>query len=356
MPSEIAGKRMLTGRREFLQAAGGGALLLMAACRGTPTADRQTPAAAHGVRIASNPGLENATLNELMRSLGYLGQMGVDAEIIDVPGAAGPVESIVAGTTDICIVSGYSRILPDIEAGAPLRIVGAAMLLPAHAVYARGDAVQSVDDLVGRTFGVGEENGLLHTLAILRLRKAGIDPASVRFVDRGSNADVYAAIVAGEVDAGLASVSNLAHAQAHGVRLVPGGELWKELPEYTFQTAYASERAIAANRQGLVRTLAAYSRLYRYLQGPVSKGAFFAARRAVQPRFDEASATATWNFIQDSRPYAVDLVVSEERIEYLQDLNLSLGIQKRRLPYSQVADMSLAREAVLLAREADTGR
>ena len=45
---------------------------------------------------------------------------------------------------------------------------------------------------------------------------------------------------------------------------------------------------------------------------------------------------------------SADLVITEERVRYMQDLNVSLGVQKRVLPYEQVCDMSLARDAVKL--------
>jgi NitT/TauT family transport system substrate-binding protein len=130
--------------------------------------------------------------------------------------------------------------------------------------------------------------------------------------------------------------------------VVDGGELWKDLRQYTFQTAYASNVAIAQNRDGLVRTLAAYGKLYRFLQGPDSRNDFFTARRQAQQPFDANAAALLWEFIQQQRPYAEDLIVSAERIDYLQNFNLSLGTQHRILPYAAVADMSLARDAARL--------
>lgn len=41
-------------------------------------------------------------------------------------------------------------------------------------------------------------------------------------------------------------------------------------------------------------------------------------------------------------------MLTGERVRFMQDLNVSLGVQKRVLPYEQVCDMSLARDAVKL--------
>jgi len=341
-------RNRIIGRRDFLRNTGASLLALVPGTAALSETSQLRPAPLK-VRIASNPGLENATLNELIKAKGYFDEFGVHATIVTAAGASGPLESLVAGSADICLVSGYNRIIPSIVNGAPVKIVGGAMLLPAHALYTTRDDIQSLQDLIGKNVGVGPNNGLLHALMIMRLRKARIDPSSVNFLNKGGNANIYKAVIAGEVDAGLASISNLSSGKNDGVHVVMGGEMWKELQEYTFQSAYATDRAIATNREALVRTLAAYSELYRFLQSPDSRGDFFAARRTAQKEFDAASAESIWEFVQESQPYAQDLLVSEERINTLQELNMSLGLQQNLHAYADVADMSLAREAAELA-------
>jgi hypothetical protein len=47
---------------------------------------------------------------------------------------------------------------------------------------------------------------------------------------------------------------------------------------------------------------------------------------------------------------ATDLVLTEENFRYVQELNVELGAQKAVLPFGQVADMSLARDALKLLK------
>src|SRR5438552_4067903 len=89
-----------------------------------------------------------------------------------------PFEQLVA-EADICMISGFVGVLLAIEQGKELRLVGAAMLLPALAVYTRNDDIRRVEHLVGRTVGVGATNGLLHILMLALLRKKGIDSSKV---------------------------------------------------------------------------------------------------------------------------------------------------------------------------------
>ena len=74
------------------------------------------------------------------------------------------------------------------------------------------------------------------------------------------------------------------------------------------------------------------------------------ARAVVFPSATAAEGEAQWNYIQHFKPYAVDLTLDEERLRYMQQLNVDLNVQGKVLPYAQVADMSLAREALALLK------
>ena len=111
------------------------------------------------------------------------------------------------------------------------------------------------------------------------------------------------------------------------------------------------DRVIAGNRDLLVRVLAAYGKAYRFVQSdPTSKQAFIQARwKALGgANFDAVAAEAAnqWQFVQDNKPYAPDLRISPERVDYMQRLNLDVGAQRKILPYEQITDMSLAADAV----------
>jgi NitT/TauT family transport system substrate-binding protein len=97
-----------------------------------------------------------------------------------------------------------------------------------------------------------------------------------------------------------------------------------------------------------VRALAAYAKLYRFVQSPKSRDAFLRARRSVFPNAAEVDHVAQWNYVQTHKPFAVDLILSPERLRYMQELNLSFRVQKQILPFERVADMSLAAEALKL--------
>jgi len=330
-------------RRRFLR---GASLLGLSIATGGLAAPFLARAAASQLRIVSNPGLENATLNVLMDELGYFRRFGVDARIVEVPGVTGPFDAVSADSADVCMVSGYNMVLPRIAQGARVKIVGAGMKKCALTVFAKPDGATTLADLKGKTVAVGPNGGLLHTLMLQLLKEKGIDASRIDFVDKGSNDQCHDAVVKGEADACCSSISHLN--DKDGLVVLGEGNMWQALPHCIFQTAYASDTAIRAKHEGLVAVMAAYGSLYDYLMSPASRDAFFEARKHAQKKFDAASARAIWDFNQMQRPYSRDLSLSRADIDYQQDMYVGLGSLGRKQPFSDVADMSAAQTAAKL--------
>jgi ABC-type nitrate/sulfonate/bicarbonate transport system substrate-binding protein len=303
---------------------------------------------ANAIRIANAAGSLNLTMKELMKQRRFFEDFGLDASVTDVADGAKIVGAIVGGDVDASTMSGFGQVFPAIEKGARLKILAGAALLPSLAVFSSKGYVNTIGDLAGRTVGTGSLGSLLHQLMVALLRKKGVDPGAVRFVNVGSSADVFRAVTAGVIDAGPGEIAIIDELERFGVHAVAGGNMSLELPEYTYQGAWASERAIETKRDLLVRTLAAYAKLYRFVQMPDAKDAFLEARATVAPGATSKEGESLWAYVQKYRPFAVDLVLTDERLRYMQQLNVDLAVQRTMLPFERVADISLATEAIQL--------
>lgn len=163
---------------------------------------------------------------------------------------------LLSGETDMCALSGFGQVLPAIEKGAKLKVLAGGALLGLQAILTKNPAIKSVKDLEGRTVGTGSFGALLHQLVVALLRKKGVDEKKVTFVNVGSSTDVFRAIAAGTVDAGPCEAWLSGRA---GTRAVEEARFFADLPEYTYQASYTSERAIARKRDAIVRTLAGFA-------------------------------------------------------------------------------------------------
>jgi ABC-type nitrate/sulfonate/bicarbonate transport system substrate-binding protein len=300
------------------------------------------------ITIANASGALNLTMQALMRQQKYLESFNLKPEVLPVADGSKILGAIVSGTVDASLMSGFGQIFPAIEHGARLKVLGGGALAPTTAMFTGKADINSLKDLEGRSVGIGSLGALVHQLVVALLRKQKVDISKVHFVNVGSSADIFRAVSAGTVDAGPAAASMIAVASRYHVRPIPRGNMAVELAEFTYQGAWTSDHAIQTRRDVIVRALAAHAKLYRFVQTPQAREPFLNARRSVFPAETDADHIAEWDYIQTYKPFAVNLVLEPQRLRYIQDLNVSFNVQKAVLPFDQVADMSLAREAIKL--------
>jgi NitT/TauT family transport system substrate-binding protein len=299
------------------------------------------------VHVATTAGV-NLTMWELLKQQKFLESFAVPADVIAMADGSKILGGIYSGSVDVAPMSGFSQIFPAIERGADIKIINAAALVPMLALYSGKDNVHSLQDIAGKVVGVGSLGALDHQLTVTLLKKYSVDVASVRFVNIGSNIDVFKGVIARTVDAGVGPASYYDDAASYNVHAIPNGNMSVELPQFTYQAGWTSNRVIEAKRDLLVRVLAAYARLFRFVEQPAALEAFLKARKTIFPRAPEREHMNEWNFLQTAKPFATGLILSPERVRYIQQTNLDFKVQKTMLPFERVADMSLARDALKL--------
>lgn len=332
---------MITRRRVL--GAGGCALSLLA----LPGCARRA-ASRQPVGAAITNGISGLVVQELASSQGYLRQLGVERKVLVVSDGSMCVAALVSGTAKICVGTGFNQVPPAIANGARLKIIAGALSLCPLAMFSARPDIRQVADLAGKTIGIGAIGAVVHQTTVILLKKKGVNVNTVRFRNVGSAADIFKAVAAGTVDAGLADVDVFDQQQKFGVHALTDGLLWKELPEYTNQATYTSDDAISHDRDRLVRLLAAYGEVYRFISGPDSRAEYLRAWRKVSGQSDPTQATTQWNWIQRTRPYDTGLVLTDARINLVQRMNVGFGAQQAMLPISEIADVSLARDALQL--------
>jgi ABC-type nitrate/sulfonate/bicarbonate transport system substrate-binding protein len=329
-------------RRRFIVLASGAAIAAQTCARSARAAKRRA------ITIANASGSLNLTLAEIMRQEKLLESVDLDPSILTVADGTRILGAVVSGSVDLSTMSGFGQVFPAIERGARLKILAGGALLPGLGLFSAKPNVKELKDLEGKTVGSGSIGALIYQLTAQLLEKYGVNLSKVRFANIGSSADIFRAVAAGTVDAGVGDVALIANAAEHQVHLVDHGNMSIELKEYTFQGAWTSDQKIATDRDSLVRALAAYGKLYRLVQNQDSKEIFFRARRTIFGSAPMSEHQEVWNYIQTYKPFAVNLALSPERLRYMQMLNVNFKVQTDIMPFERVADMSLAMDAVKL--------
>lgn len=298
--------------------------------------------------IVLTQGTGGLALKELALAQGYFTDFRLDPNFLLVADGSKCVAALVSGVSQICLCTGFNQVPPAIARGARLKVVAGALSRSSLAMFSGKPAITTVAELAGKSIGIGAPGSVLQQMTVLLLKKKGVKVEDVQFRDIGSDADILKAVMTGTVDAGLADVDVMDQQRQFGIHALSDGMLWKELPEYTMQACYASDDAIEHHRDTLVRVIATYGKAYRYVSSPDSRAAYMNAWRRITGQTDPKQGLTHWNWIQEYHPYDVDLVLSDEQIDYVQQSNVEFGAQRQVLPVAQVADMSLAREALQL--------
>ena len=304
----------------------------------------QAPRRLERVNIVSTAGTTNLVLAALIEQQGYFTQLGISPNYLTVADGNKTVAALMSGGADICPTSGFTQVFAAIERGAPMKVIAGGAIKNFYALFSANPAVRTLKDLEGRSVGIGALGAQLHQSMIALFRKYGVDSRKVKFANIGASVDVFKAVVARVVDAGSGEI----WLQNSGLHIVEHGKFYESLPEFVNQAAFVTDRTIAQKRDLIVRTLAAYARVYRFIMAGDSEAAFVAASAQALGKSDAESARTQWRFYRQIQPFAADLVLAEDRVRFMQNLNVLTGAQKQIQPYNRVTDMSLARDAVRL--------
>ena len=74
----------------------------------------QAEKALRPVRIASAQGNQVVTMQELVRSQGYLEEFGIEPEVLTVGDGTKLIGALMSGSSDICIFAGFNQTLAAI--------------------------------------------------------------------------------------------------------------------------------------------------------------------------------------------------------------------------------------------------
>lgn len=156
----------------------------------------------------ATPLLPNSVI-ELAEALGYFRRAGVEVALVRVEQTPMAVAALVSGEGEMADVSVAAAITLAARGRTEFKGVASANTRFPYLVAAR-DAVRSVADLAGSSFGVGRVGSLDHALTMEVLRARGLDPATLRLVSIGQPGLRLAALAAGRIAATTVSAGTWA--------------------------------------------------------------------------------------------------------------------------------------------------
>ncbi|HET9916841.1 MAG TPA: ABC transporter substrate-binding protein [Candidatus Binatia bacterium] len=186
---------------------------------------------------------------------GLFKKNGLDVELIHIASSSRGIQAILAGEIAFSFMDGSNAAQANLK-GANLAMVAGATNRQVFSLMANAE-FKRIADLRGKKIGITRVGSSTHTSALYALGSAGLKPADYQILPLLEVPNIYTALAAGQIDAGVMSPPTNARAKRSGfVELM---NIAKEGPEFVSVAVGTSRTYIKANEDIVRRVVRAYA-------------------------------------------------------------------------------------------------
>jgi NitT/TauT family transport system substrate-binding protein len=186
---------------------------------------------------------------------GLFKKQGLDVELIHIPSSSRGIQAILAGEIAFSFMDGSNAVQANLK-GANLALVAGATNRQVFSLMAKPD-FKRIADLKGKKIGITRVGSSTHTSALFALGSAGLKTNDYQLLPLLEVPNIYTALAAGQIDAGIMSPPTNARAKKAGfIELM---NVAKEGPEFVSVAVGTSRSYIKANEDTVRRVVRAYA-------------------------------------------------------------------------------------------------
>jgi NitT/TauT family transport system substrate-binding protein len=180
---------------------------------------------------------------------------GLDVELIHIPSSSRGIQAILAGEIAFSSMDGVNAAQANLK-GANLALVAGATNRQVFSLMAKPE-FKKITDLKGKKIGITRIGSSTHTSALYALGSAGLKPSDYQILPLMEVPNIYTALAAGQIEAGVMSPPTNARAKRGGfVELM---NIAKEGPEFVSVAIGTSRGYIKANEDIVRRVVRSYA-------------------------------------------------------------------------------------------------
>ena len=223
---------------------------LLIACASVGKVDAQTPVRINWTAVTgAQSGIFMAKQENLFK------KHGLDVELLHIPSSSRAIQAILAGEIAFSFMDGNNAAQANLK-GANLALVAGATNRQVFSLMAKPE-FKTVADLRGKKIGVTRIGSSTHTSALFALGTAGLKPADYQLLPLVEVPNIFTALAAGQIDAGVVSPPTNARAKKAGFKELMN--LAKDGPEYVSVAIGTTKPYIRANEDVVRRVVRAYA-------------------------------------------------------------------------------------------------
>jgi NitT/TauT family transport system substrate-binding protein len=149
---------------------------------------------------------------------GLFKKYGLDFQLVYISSASMVTAAMLSGSGDVAISGGEAIVRASVQGVNELVFIAAAKNSLTHSILAR-PGIKRPEDLKGKTLGLTRIGSNSHYFVVQALRRYGLEPNDVSFIQTGGQVENLTALLTGKVDAAtMTGPSGGARAIAEGFR------------------------------------------------------------------------------------------------------------------------------------------
>jgi ABC-type nitrate/sulfonate/bicarbonate transport system substrate-binding protein len=204
-------------------------------------------------KLGPNLGMARA---EIAETQGFFKKRGLDVEITQFRASPELLTAVVSGSIDIA-VSGITSVITAQQRDLPLKALFIDTTAPFYYLLASPD-IASLQDAAakGATAGVSGIGSLDYVITRYLVKRAGVDPDKIKYVQAGTPVQRTAALEAGRLQLAVSVVPEIYPVLRRGkVKVV--SKMSDYAKDFALETVWAKEDYIASHGEAVRRFLAA---------------------------------------------------------------------------------------------------
>jgi NitT/TauT family transport system substrate-binding protein len=186
---------------------------------------------------------------------GLFKKNGLEVELIHIPSSSRGIQAILAGEIAFSFMDGNNQVQANLK-GANLALIVGATNRMVFSLMAKPE-IKKTADLKGKKIGITRIGSSTHTSALYALGQAGLKPADYQILPLLEVPNIFTALVAGQIDAGVVSPPTNSRARKAG--MVELMNIAKEGPEYVSVAVGTTRAYLSANENIARRVVRSYA-------------------------------------------------------------------------------------------------
>jgi len=180
---------------------------------------------------------------------------GLDVEFLHIPSSSRGIQAILAGEINFSFMDGSNEAQADLK-GADIALLMGGTNRMVFSLMAKPE-FNKVSDLRGKKIGITRVGSSTHTAALYALGEGGLKPNDYQILPLMEVPNIFTALVAGQIDAGIVSPPTNSRAKKAGFKELVN--LAKDGPEYVSVAVGASRSYVKANEDIVRRVVRSYA-------------------------------------------------------------------------------------------------